>query len=183
MVRHSGRLSIEEEWIYNNVCCTLTPLRELTVNINMPAATDSAQSNWIVILRVSSANRSKQSNINNLNKQNHYAALVSNPAGDGGTIDVCLLGILCVVRYKSLWWADHSSRGVLPNVVCLSVIEEPHRAGLGPLGLLSHKKRSFNTLSTSSPLVVNESQVPYVSRQKCGILCAIDQLTFMKNKT
>ena len=68
----------------------------------MPAATASAQNNWIVILCVSSANRSKQSSRNNLNKENHYAALVSNPAGDGGrgggNIDVCLLGVLCVVR-------------------------------------------------------------------------------------
>jgi hypothetical protein len=28
----------------------------------------------------------------------------------------------CVVRYRSLRLADHSSRGVLPSVVCLSVI-------------------------------------------------------------
>jgi len=28
--------------------------------------------------------------------------------------------VLCVVKYKSLCRADHSSRGVLPSVVCLS---------------------------------------------------------------
>ena len=39
----------------------------------------------------------------------------SNPVGDGR--------------------ADHSSRGVLPSVVCLSVIEELHRKRLGPLRL------------------------------------------------
>ena len=50
----------------------------------MPAATDSAQNNWIVILCVSSANRSKQTTRKNLNKKNHYAAAVSNPAGDRG---------------------------------------------------------------------------------------------------
>jgi hypothetical protein len=32
-------------------------------------------------------------------------------------MDICLLWVLCVVRYRSLWWADHSSRGVLPTVV------------------------------------------------------------------
>jgi hypothetical protein len=32
-------------------------------------------------------------------------------------MDVCLLGLLCVVRYRYLRRADHSSRGVLPTVV------------------------------------------------------------------
>jgi len=42
----------------------------------------------------------------------------------GGT-DVCLLWVLCVVRQRSLRQADHSSRGVLPTVVGLSVIVKP----------------------------------------------------------
>ena len=33
-------------------------------------------------------------------------------------MDVCLLWVLCVVRYRSLRRADHSSRGVLLTVVC-----------------------------------------------------------------
>jgi hypothetical protein len=33
-------------------------------------------------------------------------------------MDVCLLWVLCVVRWRSLRRADHSSRGVLPTVVC-----------------------------------------------------------------
>jgi hypothetical protein len=70
---------------------------ELTVNINMPEAMDSAQNNWIVILCVSSANRSKQASRNNLNEEKHYAAAGSNPAGDGETMGVCLVGVLCVV--------------------------------------------------------------------------------------
>ena len=41
----------------------------------------------------------------------------SNPAG---SMDVCILGVLCVVRYRPLRRADHSSRGVLPNVVCVT---------------------------------------------------------------
>jgi len=32
-------------------------------------------------------------------------------------MDVCLLWVLCVVSYRSLREADHSSRGVLPTVV------------------------------------------------------------------
>ena len=36
----------------------------------------------------------------------------------GGGMDlVCLLWVLCVVRERSLWRADHSSRGVLPTVL------------------------------------------------------------------
>jgi hypothetical protein len=46
----------------------------------------------------------------------------------------------CVVRQRSLRRAVQSSRGVLPSVVRLSVIKEPHR-GLGTLGLSSHKKK------------------------------------------
>jgi len=45
----------------------------------------------------------------------HAEIEVSNPAGGGR--------------------ADHSSRGVLPSVVCLSVIEELQRKSLGPLRL------------------------------------------------
>jgi hypothetical protein len=39
----------------------------------------------------------------------------SNPTRD---VDICLLRALYVVRHKSLRRADHSSRGVLPSVVC-----------------------------------------------------------------
>ena len=38
----------------------------------------------------------------------------SNPTGG---MDVCLLRLLCVVRWRSLRRADHSPRGVLPTVV------------------------------------------------------------------
>jgi hypothetical protein len=37
-------------------------------------------------------------------------------------MDVCVLRVLYVARQRSLRRADHSSRGVLPSVVCLSVI-------------------------------------------------------------
>ena len=46
----------------------------------------------------------------------------SNPAGD---MDVCRLWVLCVVRLSSLLQADHSSRGVLPGVVCMRLIVKP----------------------------------------------------------
>ena len=54
----------------------------------------------------------------------------SNPA-EG--IDICLLWVLCVVRYRSLRLADHSSRGVLPSVVCLmSMIAKPRKGRSWP---------------------------------------------------
>ena len=46
-------------------------------------------------------------------------------------MDICC--DCCVVRYRSLRRDYHSSRGVLPSVVCPSVIEEPHRGCLGAL--------------------------------------------------
>ena len=42
---------------------------------------------------------------------------------------VCLVWLLCVVTYKSLRWADHSYGGVLPSVVCLSVVVRPRKGG------------------------------------------------------
>ena len=43
------------------------------------------------------------------------AEIVSSNTAGGR--DVCRLWVLCVVRWRSLWRADHSSRGVLPTVV------------------------------------------------------------------
>jgi hypothetical protein len=46
--------------------------------------------------------------------------------------------------------AGHWSRGVLPSVVCLSELEEPHCGGLDTLVLLSHEKK-FDTLHILVP--------------------------------
>jgi hypothetical protein len=46
---------------------------------------------------------------------------------------ICLLWVSCVVRWSSTRRAHHSSRGVLPSVVCLSVIVKPRfRVGHNP---------------------------------------------------
>jgi len=39
----------------------------------------------------------------------------------GAWMFVCFLWVLCIVRYRSMRRADHSSRGFLPNVVCRCV--------------------------------------------------------------
>jgi len=54
-------------------------------------------------------------------------------------MDVCLLWVLGVVRSRSLQRADHSSRAVLPSVVCLSVIVKlRYWEALAHWGLLSY---------------------------------------------
>jgi len=54
------------------------------------------------------------------------------------------LWLLCVVRYCSLRWADHSSREVLASVMFLSVIMNPRQwGGLGPVGLLCYGKKKW----------------------------------------
>jgi hypothetical protein len=56
---------------------------------------------------------------------------------DGG-MNVCLLlGVVCCQVEVSVR-ADHLSRGVLPTVVCLSVIVNPRQwRGFGPLGVIA----------------------------------------------
>ena len=52
-----------------------------------------------------------------------------------------------VVRYRSLRWADHSSRGVIPTVVCCSVWYRNlvNEEALAHWGLLCQKKKLFHT--------------------------------------
>ena len=71
----------------------------------------------------------------------------SNPAGG---MDVCLLWMLCVARYRSLRRADPSSRGVLRSVVCLSVISKPQQWGPGPIRLLTHEN-NYNKFPAELP--------------------------------
>jgi hypothetical protein len=50
--------------------------------------------------------------------------------------------LLCVVRYMSLRRANPSYGGILPNVVCLSVISIPQqRGGLGPTGAVVSEEK------------------------------------------
>ena len=66
----------------------------------------------------------------------------SNPAGAWMSVS----GGFCVLSDVSAR-ADLSPRGILPSVcVSLSVIKEPHRGGLVPLGMLSRKKKTRGVL-------------------------------------
>ena len=57
---------------------------------------------------------------------------------------------VCCECCVSLRRTDQSSKGVLPTVVCLSVIEDTHRRGPGPLGLSSHDKKKCGVYWTHS---------------------------------
>ena len=47
--------------------------------------------------------------------------------------------------------SDLSSRGVLPTVMCLSVVAKPQACGCrGPLGLSSREKNTLNVILISS---------------------------------
>jgi len=58
--------------------------------------------------------------------------------------------------------ADHSSRGVLPSVVCLSVIAELHRGGLGPLELSRHEKKETKVLKAADVYVDHRRVIYYI---------------------
>jgi hypothetical protein len=59
-----------------------------------------------------------------------------------GGIDICLFWVLCVVNWRFLRRFDHSSRGILLWVRCLSVIVKPQQwGGLDRLRLSSHETR------------------------------------------
>ena len=65
----------------------------------------------------------------------------SNPTGG---MDVCLLWVLCGVRYRSLRRANHSSRGILPIVVrrCVWSTNLVNDEALAYWGLLHQKKKN-----------------------------------------
>jgi hypothetical protein len=51
---------------------------------------------------------------------------------------------MCVVRWRSLSWADHWYREVLPSVVCLRVIVNPRKwGGPGPPGAVAPLKKIY----------------------------------------
>ena len=88
-----------------------------------------------------------------------------------GCVAACILGVgvripsepwmsvwmYCSIRFRSLRRADHSSRGVLPSVVCLSVtVNFRQWGGLDPVGLLRHGKQKLN--NTTQQLLAHTLQ-------------------------
>ena len=70
-----------------------------------------------------------------------------------GGMDACLLWALCVVTQRSLWRADHSSRGVLPSVVwhCVWSRNLANEEAMAHWGLLCQiKKKCYKYVCSCS---------------------------------
>ena len=100
-------------------------------------------------------------------------------------MEVCLLWLLCVVRWRSLRWADHSTRGILPTLVCLSVclIYKPQEWGsLGPSRIVGQKEKyiflsclqllrwEFCTFIVVKGITINTLDEQVTMRTKLGIV-------------
>lgn len=60
-------------------------------------------------------------------------------------MDVCVLWLLCVAKWRSVRHTDPSSTGVLPSVVCLCVIPKLKKwGGLGPRGAVVSQKKKLD---------------------------------------
>jgi hypothetical protein len=110
----------------------------------------------------------------------HTEIVGSNPACD---MNVCLLWVLSVVRDRSLRHADHSTRAVLPSVVCLSMIKKPRREGLDPLGLPDHEKKGLKKILLANLLcwalkesegLYQETWIPYLRRMLDEVPLRVD---------
>ena len=79
-----------------------------------------------------------------------------------GGVYVCLLWVLCVGRYRFLRRADHSSRGVLLSVVCLSVIVKTRQWGdPGPLRAVAPRKKENYCLSRKFKIYDSRNNISF----------------------
>jgi hypothetical protein len=91
---------------------------------------------------------------------------------------MCLLWALCVVKYRSMRLADHSSRGVLPSVVSLSVIVRPRQwGGPGLLGAVAPWKRSIIFVLYGSG---NKSNRLFPYSTLIGWFCNLDGMCLLR---
>jgi hypothetical protein len=74
-----------------------------------------------------------------------------------GGMDVCPLWVLCFIAQGSLPRADHSSRGILPSVVCRTECDletSKKEATWARFGLLCHRKGKNISMSVTAPACV-----------------------------
>jgi hypothetical protein len=66
-------------------------------------------------------------------------------------MNVCLLWVLCVVRYRSLRRADHLSTGVLPTVVrrCVWSRNLKNEEAMTRVGSQRHRKKTATCFGSS----------------------------------
>ena len=82
-------------------------------------------------------------------------------------MDVCVLWMLCIVMSRFLHRADHLSRGVLPTVICLSVIMKSHYfGGPGPPG---------------SVVPQEEEGLKYLKKWKCTGFSSVTVIIIIEN--
>ena len=106
---------------------------------------------WFIAMKVAYVNSTSQMTVAVSAQRKVWACgrslaaiAVSNPTN---STDICLLWVLCIVRYSSMWRSDHSSARFLPSVVCLTEIVKPQQwGGPVPLGIVVPKKKSDTKL-------------------------------------
>jgi len=100
-----------------------------------------------------------------------FAAIAgSNPAGG---LDVCLMWVLCVAKYKSLCRADPSSRGVLQHLECPMNVIAKSRKGRpwSRIGskLWGKKKNNLTPLILDSTFILQH----YIDLKLQAVLCVV----------
>jgi hypothetical protein len=84
-----------------------------------------------------------------------------------------ILWILCAVRQRPLWRADHSSREELPHVVCLSVVDKSWCCGgLGPCSVMGHRRKN-KTFVYAKTLISSLSQNTHNMAEYCLLLAPL----------
>jgi hypothetical protein len=130
---HSGTLPSNFTTILK-MAVRVTLLGENTVSCHTTSGTSLNYNCSVAMLPIPLVKRSKAWVCSRL-----FAGIVgSNPIGG---MDVCLLWVLCTVKYRSLQWADHLFRGVLPGV-CLNCVRSrnlKNEAAKAWIGLLRHR--------------------------------------------
>ena len=105
----------------------------------------------------------------------------SNPTG---SMDVCLLWVLYVVRFMCLRRADHSTRGVLPSVVCLCVMEKLRQwEGPGPVGAVPQWKRKLdnNSIIVWSSIYHFKNLCFFITTMQTILLALLGTLSIMRS--
>ena len=85
------------------------------------------------------------------------------------------MSVACVVRQRSLRRPDHSSRGVLPTVMCLGVIVKPRKlGGPEPLGVVVPFTKKKNPARSLYSKIGRQSYTVGVKYQSSGVFTSLN---------
>jgi hypothetical protein len=91
-----------------------------------------------------------------------------------GGMEVCFVWVLYVVRYRSPLRGDHSSRGVLPSVMCPMVwSRSPVRGGHDPKSGRSATGKNFELSCYATNFVFLLRRWEMISGQGVAVICSI----------